>query len=154
MENPLRTDFQKHYEEIIAEYNSEKDRVTIEKTFEALMKYYASMDEEEKRAVREGLEDQDTLALYDLLRKPDLSKKDIEKLKKVAKELLQLIQAEKQKIDNWKEKQVTRDQIKVLIKDFLWDGEKGLPDSYTHEDIEFKTEEVFAHVYNSVAQHK
>lgn len=154
MENPLRTNFQKHYEEIIAEYNSEKDRVTIEKTFEALMKYYASMDEEEKRAVREGLEDQDTLALYDLLMKPDLSKKDIEKLKKVAKELLQLIQAEKQKIDNWKEKQVTRDQIKVLIKDFLWDENKGLPSSYTHEDIEFKTEEVFAHVYNSVAQHK
>ena len=118
------------------------------------MKYYASMDEEEKRAVREGLEDQDTLALYDLLMKPDLSKKDIEKLKKVAKELLQLVQAEKQKIDNWKEKQVTRDQIKVLIKDFLWDENKGLPSSYTHEDIEFKTEEVFAHVYNSMAQHK
>jgi len=35
--NPLRTDFQKHYEEIVAEYNREKDRVTIEKTFEAFL---------------------------------------------------------------------------------------------------------------------
>src|SRR5699024_1814762 len=28
--NPLRTDFQKHYEEIVTEYNQEKDRVIIE----------------------------------------------------------------------------------------------------------------------------
>ena len=28
--NPLRTDFQQHYEQIVAEYNREKDRVTIE----------------------------------------------------------------------------------------------------------------------------
>ena len=36
-QNPLRTDFQRHYEQIVAEYNREKDRVTIEKTFEALV---------------------------------------------------------------------------------------------------------------------
>ncbi len=39
-QNPLRTDFQEHYEKIIAEYNSEKDRATIEKTFEELMKLH------------------------------------------------------------------------------------------------------------------
>ena len=39
-QNPLRTDFQRHYEEIVAEYNREKDRVTIEKTFEDLLFYY------------------------------------------------------------------------------------------------------------------
>jgi len=35
-ENPLRTNFQARFEEIIDGYNSEKDRVTIEKTFEAV----------------------------------------------------------------------------------------------------------------------
>ena len=30
LQNPLRTDFQSHYEGIVAEYNREKDRVTIE----------------------------------------------------------------------------------------------------------------------------
>ena len=71
-QNPLRTDFQRHYEEIVAEYNREKDRVTIEKTFEALLRFMNEMGEEESRAVREGL-DEESLALFDLLKKPDLS---------------------------------------------------------------------------------
>ena len=54
-QNPLRTDFQQHYEEIVAEYNREKDRVTIEKTFEDLLRFTETLDEEEERAVREGL---------------------------------------------------------------------------------------------------
>ena len=33
-QNPLRTDFQQHYERLVADYNREKDRVTIEQTFE------------------------------------------------------------------------------------------------------------------------
>ena len=31
--NPLRMDFQRKYEEIVADYNREKDRTTIEETF-------------------------------------------------------------------------------------------------------------------------
>ena len=37
----------RHYEEIVADYNREKDRVTIEKTFEALLKFVQELDEEE-----------------------------------------------------------------------------------------------------------
>ena len=85
--NPLRTDFQRRYEEIVAAYNSEKDRQTIEQTFEALLKFIAEMSDEEERAVREGL-DEETLAIYDLLKKPALSKSETEKVKAVAKELL------------------------------------------------------------------
>ena len=39
--NPLRTDLQRHYEEIVENYNREKDRVTIENTFAALLKFAA-----------------------------------------------------------------------------------------------------------------
>ena len=45
--NPLRTDFQQHYENLVAEYNREKDRLTIEQTFEALLKFAAELDEEQ-----------------------------------------------------------------------------------------------------------
>ena len=53
-QNPLRTDFQQHYEAIVAEYNREKDRATIEQTFEALLKLVQELDAEESRALREG----------------------------------------------------------------------------------------------------
>ncbi|BAG00889.1 type I site-specific deoxyribonuclease [Microcystis aeruginosa NIES-843] len=36
-QNLQRTNFQEHYEQIIADYNFEKDRVAIEQTFEALL---------------------------------------------------------------------------------------------------------------------
>jgi type I restriction enzyme R subunit len=58
MRNPLRTDFQKHYQEIVDEYNREKDRVTIEHTFEALLKFVQGLDKEETRAMREGLDEE------------------------------------------------------------------------------------------------
>ena len=93
VQNPTRTDFQKHYEEIVADYNSEKDRATIERTFEALLKLAASLSEEEKRAVKEGL-DEESLALFDLLLKPELSKQDIKRIKKVAEGLYKTLQAE------------------------------------------------------------
>ncbi|MBR3231655.1 MAG: fructose-bisphosphatase class III, partial [Lachnospiraceae bacterium] len=51
------------------------DRQTIEQTFEALLKFIAEMSEEEERAVWEGL-DEETLAIYDLLKKPALSKSE------------------------------------------------------------------------------
>jgi len=99
-QNPLRTDFQQHYENIVSEYNREKDRVTIEKTFEALFKLVQGLDEEERRAIREGL-DEESLAIFDLLKKPDLNSADIKRIKRVAAELLDRLKQEKLRIDHW-----------------------------------------------------
>src|SRR5690606_9629335 len=63
-QNPTRTDFQKHYEALVADYNSEKDAATIERTFAALLVLVQELDNEESRAMREGLDD-DSLALFD-----------------------------------------------------------------------------------------
>ncbi len=82
-QNPLRTDFNKRYQEIIQAYNEEKNRSTIEKTFEELMKYYRQLSEEERRAAREGLTEEQ-LAIFDLLLKPEISKADREKVKRIA----------------------------------------------------------------------
>ena len=85
--NPLRTNLQLYYEQIVAEYNRKKDRVTIEHTFETLFRFEQGIDEEERRAVREGL-NEESLAIFDLLRKPDLSSKEIKQIKQEAVEFL------------------------------------------------------------------
>ncbi len=54
--NPLQMDFYKKYQEIIADYNREKDRTTIEETFRRLMELNAELDDEEKRFVFRGIE--------------------------------------------------------------------------------------------------
>ena len=146
-QNPLRTDFQQHYESIVAEYNREKDRVTIEQTFDALWRLVNELDEEERRAVREGL-DEESLAIFDLLKKPDLSAAEIKRIKKIAVGLLERLKAEKLKIDHWRDRETTRDAVRIAIFDFLWNDETGLPvGSYSDEEITNKTEEVFRHVY-------
>lgn len=142
MQNPTRTDFQKHYEQIVSDYNSEKDRVTIEATFDALLELVDELTEEEQRAVKEGLSEE-SLALFDILVKPDLSKREVDKIKKVAEELYRQLDKETRRIQNFTAKQATRDEIKVKIKDFLWDGEEGLPESFAPDEVEQKTEVVF-----------
>ena len=149
LQNPLRTDFQQHYEGIVADYNQEKDRATIEKTFEALIKFVQALSEEEARAVREGLTEE-SLAIFDLLKKDDLSSADIKRIKSVAVDLLDNLKAEKLKIDNWREKEATRDAVRTAIKDFLWDEKTGLPvDSYDESDVVQKADDVFAHVFRA-----
>jgi type I restriction enzyme R subunit len=37
--NPLRMDYQQKYEEIVADYNREKSRTTIEETFRRLIEF-------------------------------------------------------------------------------------------------------------------
>jgi type I restriction enzyme, R subunit len=145
-QNPLRTDFQKHFEQIVEEYNREKDRVTIENTFEELLRFVDSLDEESLRAMQEGL-DEESLAIFDLLVKPDLSGLDIKQIKEVARELLFELKSEKLRIDNWREKQATRDDVKVEIANFLWNERTGLPKSYSEKEIGSKADEVYLHVF-------
>ena len=148
-QNPLRTDFQLHYEKVIVEYNHEKDRATIERTFEALFKMVQELGEEDKRAVREGL-DEESLAIFDLLKKQNLSASDIKRIKAVAVSLLEKLKAEKLRVDQWREKEATRDAVRVTIRDFLWSDETGLPVAlYSEDDVQHRTEDVFQHVFRA-----
>ena len=141
--NPLRTNLQERYEEIVAAYNSEKDRVTIEATFEALLRLVADLDEEATRAMREGL-DEETLALFDLLSKPNLDKKEIDRIKKVAVALLTILKRKKQEIDDWQAKEQTRGEVRQSIHDVLYSEATGLPvGTYTPEEVEEKSDLVF-----------
>jgi len=146
-QNPMRADFQQHYEKIVSEYNSEKDRAKIENTFEALIKLVRELDEEESRAIREGL-DEESLAIFDLLKKPDLKDSEIRRIKKVAVDLLETLKQEKLRIDQWRDKEATRDAVRGAIRDFLWNDETGLPvDLYSEDEVTHKAEDVFRHVF-------
>ena len=147
--NPLRTDFQKHFEEIVKEYNREKDRVTIEHTFEALLNLVKELDAEEKRAFNTGL-NEESLAIFDLLQKPDLGARDINRIKMVSMELLRTLKEGKLRVEQWREKEATRAAVKGEIQDFLWSDVTGLPpDTYTDDDVQVRVDDVFRHVYRA-----
>lgn len=149
--NPTRINFYEKYQEIIHNYNNEQNRVTIEKTFEELMKLSEELTEEEKRYVREGFEDDEQLSMFDVLMKDNLTKEDIKKLKKVAKELLEKIKQLLATMDHPFDKQETRSIIFNTIRDTLWEG---LPDSYSDDSIAYCRDAVYRYVsqrYGSVA---
>lgn len=116
--NPQRMDFYKRYQEIIADYNHEKDRVTIEETFARLLSLSQSLDEEQRRAVEESLSEEE-LVLFDLLRKPDLGKKDRERVKKSSQSLLQSIEAHLSEFENWTAKEQTRADVETFVLDHV-----------------------------------
>ena len=135
--------------EIVAQYNREKDRVTIEQTFEALLKLVQALDREESRALREGL-DEESLAVFDLLTKPDLGASDLRRIKKVAVGLLDTLKAGKLRVDQWRDKEATRGAVHVTIRDFLWSDETGLPaGGYSDEEVEARSDDVFRHVFRA-----
>nr|WP_275889002.1 type I restriction enzyme endonuclease domain-containing protein [Desulforhopalus vacuolatus] len=147
--NPLRTDMQAHYEKIIAEYNSEKNRVTIEHTFEELLRVEQGLGEEENRAVREGLTEE-SLALYDLLKKSELSVIEIKRIKEVTVDLLAVVKAGVTKYHHWRDKESSRDAIHTTIYDLLYSDESGLPEScYSEADVEDVAGAVYHHVFRA-----
>ena len=145
-QNPSRINFYEKYQQIIHDYNNEQNRVTIERTFEELMKLSNELTEEEKRYVREGFENDEQLSMYDVLMKDNLSKDDIKKLKTVAKELLEKIKALLATMDHPFDKQETKAAIIITIRDILW---QELPESYSEENITQYRDAV----YNYVSQH-
>lgn len=142
--NPSRMNFYKRYQEIIIEYNLEKDRVLIEKTFAELMKFVEELDYEEKRSIRENL-DEETLALFDLLEKPNIGMKERNKIKSISKDLLEKLKKEYFTIQDLWEKETTKANVRTFIYDSLY---KELPiPVFNPEEIKIKSEEVFNFLY-------
>ena len=133
-------DFYERYKQIIQEYNEEQNRATIEHTFEELMQLSQSLNEEEKRYLKEGFENDEQLAIYDLLFVKDLSKSDIKKLKEMSVELLKQIKDKLNEFDHPFDKAETRAVIDVMIRDFLW---MRLPESYPDTSIDMYRQSVF-----------
>ena len=59
-----------------------------------------------------------------------------------------LLKAEKLRVDHWRDKEATRDAVRLAIRDFLWSESTGLPvDRYTEDDVHACAAEVYRHVY-------
>ena len=142
--NPDRINYYERYQQIIDDYNSEKDRATIEKTFMELMDLANKMSQEEQRYVREGFTSDEELSLYDMLFRDDLSKTDIKKLKEVAASLLQKIKMKIAEFDHWTDKQETKAAIDNLIRDTLW---AELPECYDEVSISMYRQQIYEYVY-------
>ena len=150
-QNPSRINFYEKYQEIIHDYNQEQNRATIEKTFDELMHLSQSLNEEEKRYIREGFKSDEELSLYDLLLKDNLSKTEVKKLKDVAIELLAKIKGQLAGMDHPFDKPTTRATIIITIRDVLW---QELPESYSEESINDYRDTIYNYVsqrYGGVA---
>ena len=146
-ENPLRLEFYERYKEIIADYNAGKTLENTVKAFENLNDFIKDLTVEEQRAVRENLEDQEALAIFDLLREgKELEGKELKQVKKVARETLDKLKTEKLKIERWRESR----QITAQVKGVIYDNLLWLPeDAYTDEDVSLKTISVYQHIYSN-----
>jgi type I restriction enzyme R subunit len=103
------------------------------------------LQDEEKRYIREELESEEELAVFDLLTKPDmkLSKAEQKEVKKIARQLLDTLKKEKLVLD-WKKKQQTRADVKVAIAKTL----DTLPEIYSKEIYDEKCDLVYQYVYD------
>ena len=131
--NPLRMDYYKKYQAIIADYNREKDRATVEATFAQLVALAASLDTEQRRAAEEGLSE-DALALFDLLFKDRISKKDRERLKHASRGLLSSLRDLLAPMPGWRQNATTQAEVRVFILDRLYDSLPRPPFTETETD--------------------
>ena len=141
--NPLRMDYYKRYQAIIADYNREKDRATVEATFAQLVALAASLDTEQRRAAEEGLSE-DALALFDLLFKDHISKKDRERLKHASRGLLSSLRDLLAPMPGWRQNATTQAEVRVFILDRLYDSLPRPP--FT----EAETDDIALRVYDYV----
>ena len=142
MLNKTIIEYQEKIEKIIKEYNAGSKN--IEKLFQELLQFANQIKEEDKRAISENLTEEE-LALFDILRKQDLTDKERNQVKKVARELLETLKKEKLVID-WRKKQQTRACVKLKIQRYL---DKYLPKSYGRATFERKCRDTFQHIYDN-----
>ena len=142
--NPMRMDFYKKYQMIIADYNREKDRATVEKTFADMMKLISEMDDEAQRHVREGLSEEE-LTFFDLLTRESITKVDRERVKQASKGLLASLKAHLATMPAWTKNTATQAEVKVFILDTLYGSLPRPP--FTDEETEALAERLYGFVW-------
>ncbi len=144
-QNPLRVDYFKKYQEIIAKYNDGKSAMAIEEAFRLLLEQIDDMTFEEVRIKREGLSEEQG-AIFDILRKPKLNNQDKIRVRRIAIELLDVLKKEELKVSRWSEQTTIAAQVEVKINQTLF---QQLPDpEYTKDDIDLRSVLILEHLKN------
>ena len=140
--NKARIGLLEKFLKMIAEYNS--GSMNIEKLFEELLAFVKELNEEEERGIREKLNEEE-LALFDLLKKPKLTKKETAQVKSVSKNLLKTLKTEKLVLD-WRKRQQSKAEVLFTIETVL---DEMLPESYTKDIYSGKCTAAYQHIYDS-----
>jgi len=140
--NNMRVDYLEQFQRLLDDYNS--GSLNQEQFFEELVKFSNSLEEEDRRAVVEGLSEEE-LAIFDKLKKPKLAEKEKQQVKNSAKNLLHKLQPAKLVLD-WRKKQQTRAAVRLEIEKEL---DRGLPEAYTQNDFQVKVDLVFQHFFDN-----
>jgi len=143
--NPTRIDFHTRYQDVVNEYNKDKDDAEIQRVFDDLLRVHDGLDQEEMRYSREGFDNDAQLAVFDLLSKDKtaLSRADRDKVKQVAVSLLAKLEERKQEMLNLRDRASAQAKLKATIIDEMLNG---MPDEFSSEEIDARAEILFRHV--------
>jgi type I restriction enzyme R subunit len=141
LRNPTRYELVERIEQLIADYNA--GSVNIDEYLRRLIELSKTLTEEEERAVREGMTDEE-LAIFDLLTQPDpvLTADERETVKVSAKKLLDRLH--EKLVQDWRRKVASTNDVNSTIRRVL---DECLPETpYTVDIFHTKVQLVFDHV--------
>jgi type I restriction enzyme R subunit len=138
--NKKRAKFMERLISLLQEYNSGAH--DVDQLFDDLINLAKDLDEEEQRAIKENLSE-DELAIFDLLIKDNLNPDEVASIKGATHELLTNLKP--LLVPHWRDFETNRSEIKITISDLLY---SKLPEpTYTEKDCELKGFEVYNFVY-------
>lgn len=142
--NPTRTDFMEKFQKLIEKYNL--GTMNIDELMGQLMTITADLQEEDQRAIREGLTEEE-LALFDIITKPapEMTDKEVDQVKAMCRELLGVLKTEKLVLD-WRKKARAKSEVRRTLE---IEFDKGLPESFDEELYDEKCEAAFHHILSS-----
>jgi type I restriction enzyme R subunit len=140
--NKVRVDFLERFKKMIEEYNL--GSANVEQVYKELIKLAQDLNEEEWRHIKEEISEEE-LAIFDILMKPapEMSTKERNQVKRVAKDLLETLKREKFSLD-WRKRQQSRASVRQAIEMKL----DELPPVFIKEMYEQKCNLVWQHVYD------
>ena len=143
-QNPTRTDLLEKLQQLIEKYNA--GSLNIEAFFQQLIAFTEELQEEDQRAIREGLSEEE-LALFDIITKPapEMTEKEIAQVKATCRELLESLKQEKLVLD-WRKKAQARGDVRRTLEISF---DQGLPESFDEETYNNKCDLAFHHLMAS-----
>ena len=141
--NKSRLDYLTKFQQLIEDYNA--GATNIDQLWAQLFGFTQDLSTEEQRHVVEQINEEE-LALFDVLTKPDvtLSKAEKAHVKQIAQTLLETLKREKLVLD-WRKKQQARARVQVAIEE----GLANLPNAYDSDLFQQKLGAVYQHIYDN-----
>lgn len=142
--NKTRISLADKFQQLIDEYNAGSKN--IEEFFNELVNFAKELDEEEQRAVREEMTEEE-LVIFDLITRPgpDLNQSESKQVKIVARDLLSSLKQQKLVLD-WKKSQQNRAIVQRTIRDVL---HEELPKNFDNDWQQKKISVLYEHFYEA-----